>query len=96
MFRDIGIHIIAGLITAFVVSAVLKWQWDVGLLETAALAVMVFIFVAWLIQTLRGRTQSSKPLAFRQDSDDITVTGADDVKIATRGGQIGEKRRPKS
>lgn len=96
MSRDLGINIIGGLISAFVVSAILKWQWNVGWLETAAIAATVFIFVAWLIQAFRRRTQGSKTLVFRQDSDDITVTGNGDVRIATRGGRISGKRKPKS
>jgi len=96
MFRDLGINIIGGLISAFVVTAMLKWQLDVGWLETAAVAATVFVFAAWLIQAIRGRAQRSKPVVFRQDSDDITVTGNGDVEIATRGGQIGGKRTHKS
>jgi len=37
----------------------------------------------------RDKTQSKEPkVMFRKNSDDITVTGGDDVKIATRSGKI--------
>jgi len=93
MIRDLGINIIGGLISAFVVSTMLRWRWDTGWLETCAVAAAVFVLVGWLIQALRQRSQRSEPTVVRQNSDDISVTGGNDVRIATRGGQIGGKRK---
>ena len=89
MLRDLWVNIIGGIISAFLVSAILKWRLDVDWLETAAVAVTVFILAAWFIQMARDKTQSKEPkVMFRKNSDDITVTGGDDVKIATRSGKI--------